>query len=97
MCIRDSTVTVDTGERVYYVSGEVKVPGSQLYRSGTTVSQGITAAGGFTDFAKHSNVVIIRASNHQQIKVNVDKVLKGKAEDPTVYPGDQIVVARRLW
>ena len=39
---------------------------------------------------------LIRA-NGQRFKVNVDKVLAGKAPDPPVYPGDQIVVARRLW
>ena len=90
------TVTVTTGERVYYVTGEVNSKGSQLYRSEITVSKAITAAGGFTDFANHKNVMLIRA-NHQRVKVNVDKVLNGKAPDPEVYPGDQIVVSRRYW
>jgi polysaccharide export outer membrane protein len=90
------TVTVTTGERVYYVSGEVNGRGSQLYRSEVTVSRGVTAAGGFTDFANHKNVMLIRA-NGQRIKVNVDRVIAGKATDPAVYPGDQIVVSRRLW
>jgi protein involved in polysaccharide export with SLBB domain len=89
------TVTVSSGERVYYVRGEVGSKGSQLYRSEITVSRAITAAGDFDDFAKHK-VILIRA-NGQRIKVDVDKVLKGEAEDPQVYPGDQIVVPRRLW
>lgn len=91
-----ATVTVGTGERVYYVSGEVGNRGSQLYRSEITVSRAITAAGGFGEFANHKNVTLIRATG-QRIKVNVDKVLAGKADDPPVYPGDQIVVARKLW
>lgn len=91
------TVTVSTGERVYYVNGEVKGPGPILYRADTTVSKAITSAGGFDDFANHANVVLIRANGGKQIKVNVDKVLRGKAEDPPVYPGDQIDVKRRLW
>jgi len=90
------TVTVNIGDRVYYVSGEVKTPGRQLYLGQTTVNQGITSAGDFTDFANHKTVVLIRA-NGERIKVNVDKVRNGKAEDPPVYPGDQIIVHRRIW
>src|ERR1700691_3179415 len=47
------TVTVSTGDRVYYVRGEVKAPGRQLYVGETTVSRAITSAGDFTDFASH--------------------------------------------
>ncbi len=93
---RHLTVTVNIGERVYYVRGEVKAPGRQLYLGETTVTKAITSAGDFTDFSNHKKVWLIRA-NGQRIKVNCDKVLAGKAEDPTVYPGDQIEVHRRIW
>jgi protein involved in polysaccharide export with SLBB domain len=90
------TVTVNTGDRVYYVSGEVKAPGRQLYVGQTTVTKAITSAGDFTDFANHKKVWLIRI-NGDRTKVNVDRVLAGKAEDPSVYPGDQITVPRRIW
>lgn len=90
------TVTVNIGERVYYVSGEVKQPGRFVYAGETTVSKAIATAGDFTDFANHKNVVLTRL-NHQTIKVNVDRVRMGKDEDPAVYPGDSIYVHRRLW
>ncbi len=90
------TVTVNIGDRVYYVSGEVKAPGRQLYVGETTVTKAITSAGDFTDFANHKTVVLIRI-NGDRVKVNVDRVRNGKAEDPAVYPGDQIVVHRRIW
>ena len=90
------TVTVNAGDRVYYVSGEVKAPGRQLYVSQTTVNQAITSAGDFTDFANHKNVVLMRV-NGDRTKVNVDRVRSGKTEDPPVYPGDQIIVHRRIW
>jgi polysaccharide biosynthesis/export protein VpsN len=90
------TVTVNIGDRVYYVSGEVKQPGRQLYVGQTTVNQAITSAGDFTDFANHKTVVLIRV-NGDRAKVNVDRVRNGKAEDPAVYPGDQIIVHRRIW
>jgi polysaccharide export outer membrane protein len=90
------TVTVNIGDRVYYVRGEVKAPGRQLYLGQTTVTKAITSAGDFTDFANHKKVWLIRA-NGQRIKVNVDKVLQGKTEDPQVYPNDQVEVLRRIF
>ena len=90
------TVTVNIGDRVYYVSGEVKIPGRLVYVGQTTVNQAITSAGDFTDFANHKTVVLMRV-NGDRTKVNVDRVRNGKAEDPAVYPGDQIIVHRRVW
>ena len=90
------TVTVNIGDRVYYVSGEVKTPGRLVYVGQTTVNQAITSAGDFTDFANHKNVTLIRV-NGDRMKINVDRVRNGRAEDPAVYPGDQIIVPRRIW
>ena len=90
------TVTVNIGDRVYYVSGEVKIPGRLVYVGQTTVNQAITSAGDFTDFANHKTVVLMRV-NGDRTKVNVNRVRNGKAEDPAVYPGDQIIVHRRVW
>jgi polysaccharide export outer membrane protein len=93
---RHLTVTVNTGDRVYYVTGEVKQPARQLYSGQMTVTKAITTAGDFTDFANHKKVVLTRA-NGQRIKVNCDKIQAGKAVDPFVYPNDQIQVPRRIW
>jgi polysaccharide export outer membrane protein len=93
---RHLTVTVNTGDRVYYVTGEVKQPARQLYSGQMTVTKAITTAGDFTDFANHKKVLLTRA-NGQRIKVNCDKIQAGKAEDPFVYPNDQIQVPRRIW
>ena len=90
------TVTVNIGDRVYYVSGEVKLPGRLVYVGQTSVNQAITSAGDFTDFANHKNITLIRV-NGDRMKINVDRVRSGRAEDPPVYPGDQIIVPRRIW
>ena len=90
------TVTVKPGDLVYYVRGEVKSPGRQLYVGETTVTKAITSAGDFTDFANHKNVSLIRA-NGQVVKINVDKALEDPTLDPQVYPGDQVFVQRRLF
>jgi protein involved in polysaccharide export with SLBB domain len=90
------TVTVSTGDRIYYVRGEVKQPGRLIYAGETTVTKAITSAGDFTDFANRSNVLLIRA-NGQQVKVNCKKVLNGDEPDPAVYPNDQIVVKKSIF
>ena len=87
------TVTVIPGDLIYFVRGEVKAPGREIYVGETTVTKAITSAGDFTDFASHT-VWLIRA-NGQRIKVKVDKALEDSSKDPQVYPGDQIVVPRR--
>jgi polysaccharide export outer membrane protein len=90
------TVTVTTGDRVYYVTGEVKQPGRQLYVGQMTVTKAITTAGDFTDFANHKKVRLIR-SNGQTVNVNCDKALQDPSLDLPVYPNDQIQVPRRIF
>lgn len=92
------TVTVKSGDRLYYVGGEVKSGGSrQFYVDGTTVTKAIQSAGGLTDFANHGKVWLIRASNGQRIRVDYDEALKDPAKDPPVYPDDQVNVEKRIF
>jgi protein involved in polysaccharide export with SLBB domain len=93
---RHLTVTINPGERVYYVTGEVKAPGRQLYAGQMTVTKAITTAGDFTDFANHKKVWLIRA-NGQRIKVNCNKAIQDSSLDPLVYPNDQVQVPRRIF
>jgi len=91
------SVTVKTSsDRVYYVQGEVKSPGRLLYSGTITVTKAITSAGDFTDFAKHSDITLIRA-NGKRYKLDYDAILSGKNPDPAVYPSDQIIVGRRIF
>ena len=90
------TVTVKPGDLVYYVRGEVKGAGRQLYVGEITVSKAIASAGDFTDFANHNNVLIIRA-NGERLTVDCDAALHDSSKDPKIFPGDQIVISRRLF
>ena len=90
------TITVKTGDRVFYVRGEVKGPGRQIYVGQITVTKAITSAGDFTDYANRKRVVLTRA-NGQRFKLNCNDILDGYAPDPQVYPGDQIEVTRRAF
>lgn len=93
---RQVTVTVNSGDRVYFVTGEVKAPGRQLYSGQMTVTKAITTAGDFTDFANHKKVKLIRAGG-QVITVNCDKALQDPSQDPLVYPNDQVQVPRKFF
>ena len=90
------TVNVSGQQRVYYVGGEVKQPGRLLYTGETTVTKAIQSAGDFTDYANRKNVLLIR-SNGQRIKVNCVKAAQDPSLAPPVYPGDQILVHRRIF
>jgi len=90
------TIAVNSEDRVFYVGGEVKMPGREIYVGTTTVTKAIQSAGDFTDFANRGKVWLIRADG-QRIKVNCNKALEDPSQDLPVYPGDQIQVPRRLW
>ena len=88
------TVTVKTGDRVFFVRGDVKSPGRQIYTGPITLTKAITSAGDFSDFSNRRNVVLTRASG-QRFVIDCVAILDGKKPDPGVYPGDQIEVKRR--
>lgn len=91
------TVTVKTtGDRVYYVHGEVNHPDRLIYAGQITVSKAITSAGDFTNFANRKKVWLVRA-NGQRFRLNCVRILAGDDPDPPVYPGDQIEVTRSLY
>lgn len=92
------TVTVkwQGQELAYSVLGEVRGPGPKAYVGVTTVTKAIGAAGGLTDFANESNIVLTRA-NGTQLKINYKKAIKDPKLDPQVFPGDSINVPKSRW
>jgi len=94
------TVSVRQKEQTqfYYVRGEVKSAGRQVYIDRMTVLKAIGSAGDFTDFARKSSVQLTRA-NGRTITINAKKALKDPRLDLEVFPGDYIYVPRRnpIW
>jgi polysaccharide export outer membrane protein len=90
------TATVQPEERFYFVGGEVRAPGSRPYSGTMTVTRAIDTAGGFTDYAKRTEIILTRA-NGNKFKINYKKAIKDPAHDPVVYPNDRVEVGRRLW
>lgn len=80
-----------------YLSGEVGHPQSIMYDKELTLLKAIAIAGGFTQWANKSNIIILRKSESktETIKIDAEKIEKGKAEDPQLYPNDHIIVKER--
>lgn len=94
---RDITITIQTATRFVSVGGEVRTPGALPHNGDLTVLKVINAAGGFTDFAKRTKVVVTRASDKSQITVNCNRAQKDPSKDILVYPGDVIFVKKSIW
>jgi protein involved in polysaccharide export with SLBB domain len=95
--LRRLTVNVRSEERTYFVEGEVRSPGQRPHTGLITATKAIAAAGDFTDFAKKTDVQIIRASTGEVIHVNAKKALKDPSQDVPVFPGDRVHVNRRFF
>lgn len=87
-------------ERPYFIAtGQVVKPGKYDLQSETTVLQALTIAGGFTDVAKTSNVILYRRlaeAQYQPTVVNVKKLLAAREMTSDVYmhPGDMLYVPK---
>ena len=92
---KNITVTVKDLERYFYVDGEVGSRGPKVYLAETDIIKAISAAGGFTDYAKKTRVHLIR-NGHTQI-INCVKAIDRPEYNVLIYPGDKIIVPRRLW
>jgi polysaccharide export outer membrane protein len=89
-------VTVNAESRAFIVLGEVNNRSRQIHTGKITVLGAIAAAGGFTDFANKKNVLILRANGKKE-HVNCVKALKNPELDVEIFPGDRIIVPRRLY
>jgi polysaccharide export outer membrane protein len=92
------TVTLKDFDKPYFLaSGEVARPGKYELRGDLTVNEGVAIAGGFTQQARHSQVVLFRrisayvAESHV---IDLKKMLDSRDlhEDLHLQPGDFIYV-----
>jgi polysaccharide export outer membrane protein len=88
------TATVRVLDRYFYVEGQIKMPGRIEWRGSITLIGAVSAAGGFTEFAREGKVTVIRADNSKEIVDCAEAKVNPKLDIP-IYPGDRIVVPRR--
>jgi len=85
-------VSVQLGERYVYVDGEVVRRGRVVWSPDLTLTKAITAAGGFSLYAKESAVLLIREGQTYTFDANLAQKVPG--EDSPMLPGDRINVPR---
>ncbi|HEY6402144.1 MAG TPA: polysaccharide biosynthesis/export family protein [Blastocatellia bacterium] len=87
-------VNIPTSD-VFFVAGEVREPGSFPLKDGTTLRQAISLAQGITPRAAGSRGVIYRengSAQRQEIKVDIDAVMKGKKGDMALLANDIVII-----
>jgi polysaccharide export outer membrane protein len=96
------TVVLKEFEKPFFVAaGEVKAPGKFDLRGTISVTQALALAGGFTDAAKHSQVILFRRYSPELLEVkqlNVKKMMATRdlSEDHFLRPGDTVFVPRNI-
>jgi polysaccharide export outer membrane protein len=91
---RCAIIVLEPRSKRYYVQGQVTRPGQYTLDQQLTLTQVIPIAGGFTEFADEDDIVILRGEGEQKVRVEIDfnRIIKGKAEDVPIKPGDTIIV-----
>lgn len=82
-------------DRLVDVEGDVRAPQRVHYTPDLTLLGAIAATGGFTDYADQSKVEILRSGT--RTLVNIKKVRQNLVPDPTLQPGDKILVPRSFF
>lgn len=94
------TVVLKDFERPYFVAGgQVSKPGKYELRGDTNLTEAIAIAGGFSDSAKHSEVVLFRRVSRGYFETHVfdiKKMMKTRnlQEDAYLKPGDMVYVPK---
>jgi|SRR5579864_5436968 len=96
-----SIVLKDFEKPYVVIGGQVGRPGKYDLRGDMTVTEAIAVAGGFTNSAKHSQVVLYRrvSSDWYEAKlINVKKIMKSHdlREDTHLKPGDTLFVPQNM-
>ncbi|WP_420591951.1 polysaccharide biosynthesis/export family protein [Bacterioplanoides sp.] len=103
----DPSVTVSIIEyRPFYVTGEVKKPGSYAFHPGLTVDRAISIAGGFTERASKGSIYVKHDERKQSSELNQSDAEDKDAEQEekesveiydVVQPGDVITVEQSFF
>ncbi|MBM4154765.1 MAG: hypothetical protein FJ221_07010 [Lentisphaerae bacterium] len=92
---RYMTVHVLVPTRSYFVRGEVRAPGRFSLIGSVKILQAIATAGGYTDFADSTDVLLTRGD--KTVRVNAKDIERNPEKDIEIESGDQIVVKRSVW
>lgn len=99
--LKSGDIVTATSTQFFFISGEVKRPGSYPVTSGLTVLQAVSVAGGLTKFGAKGKVEILRKraedDGTRRIKVDLEDIEEGKKPDVPLEPEDIIKVGKRVF
>jgi polysaccharide export outer membrane protein len=91
-----SVMLIESRSWRYYIVGQIASPGEYNLDYPLTILQVIARSGGFLEWAKKSNISIIRREAGQEkiLSFDYDSLLKGKNlnQNIQIAPGDTIIV-----
>ncbi len=100
LILKSGDMVTATGVEFFYISGEVKNPGSYPLTPGLTVLKAVSVAGGLTKFGSKGKVEILRKRRGKdplRIKVDLSDIEKGKRPDVPLQAEDIVKVGKRIF
>jgi polysaccharide export outer membrane protein len=98
--LRNGDIVTATSTQFFFISGEVKRPGSYPVTGGLTVLKAVSVAGGLSKFGAKSKVEILRKTSDgdtKRIKVDLGDIEGGKRPDVPLESQDIIKVGKRVF
>ncbi len=98
--LRHGDIVTAASTEYFYISGEVKKPGSYPISAGLTVLKAVSLAGGLTKFGSKGKVEILRKGRSgasKRIKVDLGDIERGKKPDVPLEGEDIIKVGKRVF
>lgn len=95
--VRNPDVTTQIAERneqFFTIGGEVSRAGRWPIASSITLMEAVAIGGGMEEYAKRSEVLVFRTVGDQRYigVYDLQGIQRGNYADPTVYPGDIVMV-----
>lgn len=92
-------IVTATATQSFFVSGEVKNPGSYPLSPGLTVLQAVSVAGGLSKFGSKGKVEILRkkGGDTKILRVDLGDIENGKTPDVLLEPEDIVKVGKRVF
>jgi len=91
---RCAVIILEPRSKRIYVEGQINAPGQFILDRDLFITQVISLAGGFSEWADKGSIVILRYEDKKRLRqiVNYKRIVKGKDQDVLLKPGDTIIV-----
>lgn len=89
---KDVTVRVTVPNTFYFIGGEIRQPGRFPLVGRVTLSQAVVSAGNFTEWAKETEIILVR--NNERVVIDFKRIRQDPTLDVELLAGDVINVSR---